>query len=368
MVIWLERPWAPETLAGILFTLTFLAELLHARRVRRVAALAFGPGRRPALWARTTPLVRSLGAAAVAWGLATLIVIEPAKHSSTDGLIMRPEDARHVILALDVSPSMRLKDAGPSTEQSRMERARDVMDSFFKRIPIHQYRISVVAIYNGAKPVVIDTTDLEVVRNILGDLPMHFAFKAGKTKLFNGLEEAAKIAKPWAPDSTTLILVSDGDTVPAKGMPKMPASIRDVLVVGVGDPVKGRFIDGRQSRQDVSTLRQIAVRLGGSFHNGNDHQLSSSLIAELTETGEQSPLERLTIREYALLAVGAGAALMALIPILLRLVGTLWRPGVRGRREGFGSNTGPTGPTGIGWGVAPGASRSPKRTREAQVR
>jgi hypothetical protein len=46
--------------------------------------------------------------------------------------------------------------------------------------------VSVVAVYNGAKPVVIDTKDFEVMRNILGDLPMHHAFRSGKTKLFDG--------------------------------------------------------------------------------------------------------------------------------------------------------------------------------------
>ncbi len=106
------------------------------------------------------------------------------------------------MLVLDVSPSMRLKDAGPERDQSRMKRASDVMESFFQRVPMDQYLMSVVACYNGAKPVVVATKDIEVVRNILDDLPMHFAFRAGKTDLFSGLEEAAKIAQPWRPRST----------------------------------------------------------------------------------------------------------------------------------------------------------------------
>ena len=149
-----------------------------------------------------------------------------------------------MVLILDVSPSMRLEDAGPTGQLSRMQRASELMESFFKRVSIQQYRLSVVAVYNGAKPVVIDTNDVDVVRNILNDLPMHHAFVAGKTNIFDGLEEAIRIARPWRPRSTNLILLSDGDTVPASGMPKLPASINQVVVVGVGDPVKGRFIDG----------------------------------------------------------------------------------------------------------------------------
>ena len=75
-----------------------------------------------------------------------------------------------------------------------------------------------------------------MVRNIFGDLPMHYAFPPGKTDLFSGLTEAAKIAHPWQPRSTLLLMLSDGDTVPATGMPKMPASIADVLDRGRGRP------------------------------------------------------------------------------------------------------------------------------------
>jgi Ca-activated chloride channel family protein len=148
---------------------------------------------------------------------------------------------------------MRLVDAGPDGNQSRMHRARDLMESFFARVPLSGYRLSVVAVYNGAKPVVVDTSDMDVVRNVLGDLPMHYAFPSGDTKLLDGIEEASAVARPWNPKSTVLVLLSDGDTVPATGMPKLPASVDDMLVVGVGDPRAGTFIDGRQSRQDVST-------------------------------------------------------------------------------------------------------------------
>ena len=194
------------------------------------------------------------------------------------------------------------------------------MESFFKRVPVEIYLISVVACYNGAKPVVVDTKDLEVVRNIFGDLPMHYAFPSGKTDLFSGLTEAAKIAHPWQPKSTLLLLLSDGDTVPATGMPKLPASIADVLVVGVGDPRSGSFIDGRMSRQDASTLRQIAVRLNGTYHDGNQKHLSSELLSQLTVIPRKTAFEQLTRREYALLACGLGgtrAGILADAPSLL---------------------------------------------------
>jgi len=330
VVALLERPLV---LALICAGLVAAAELLHARRVRRVARLAFGPGRRPAVWARAAPVLRALSAGALVWGLATLFVLSPKTHGVGEGgLKARDGELRHVLLVLDVSPSMRLEDAGSTRKQSRMARARDVMESFFRRVPVELYRISVIATYNGALPVVVDTADTDVVRNILGDLPMHYAFPTGKTKLFEGLEEAAKLAAGWNPRSTTLIVVSDGDTIPAQGMPKMPAAVGDVLVVGVGDPKTGKFIDGRQSRQDVSALRQMAIRLGGTYHNGNELHLSSVLLAQLAVAGGDGKLEQLGRREYALIAAASGAGWIALLPLLLHLFGTAWRPGVRVRR------------------------------------
>lgn len=302
-----------------------LAEYLHQRRAARIGGLVFGPSRRPRLWARSAPLLRVLAFGSCAFGFATLLQVEPKVHKVGQ---ITEDELQHLVLVLDVSPSMRLVDAGPSQLQSRMQRARDVMESFFRRVPVEQYRISVIATYNGAKPVVVDTNDLEVVRNILGDLPMHHAFPTGRTDIFAGLTEAAKVAAPWRPKSTIVALVSDGDTVPALGMPQMPPSVRRVLVVGVGDPLAGRFLDGRQSRQDRSTLRQVAVRLSGVYHDGNLQHLSSETLEFLTSVSGSSPLEKLTRREYALLAIAGGCFVLALLPILLHLFGTSWRPGV----------------------------------------
>jgi Ca-activated chloride channel family protein len=317
------------TLIGVLaaFALAALGEALHARRVRRLARLAFGPKARPAVWARAATALRAPAFAAVAWGLFTLVQLPPRVHQGED--VVREQDWRRLVLVLDVSPSMRLQDAGPTAEQSRARRARDLIDSLFQRVAIARYKISVVAVYNGAKPVVIDTTDSEVVRNILSDLPMQYAFPSGKTKLLDGIEEAAKIAKPWPARSTMVVLVTDGDTVPATGMPTLPPSISGVLVVGVGDPLAGKFIDGHQSRQDASALRQIAARLGGAFHDGNRLQLPTDLIREAAQESEDSALEKLTIREYALLAIALGSAFLALLPFLLHFLGTAWRPGAQ---------------------------------------
>jgi Ca-activated chloride channel family protein len=302
-----------------------LTEWIHARRSRHWARLAFGPTQRPAGWARLAPLVRVLSFGGLAWGLTSLLYIEPKIFRAQS---IPDNEKRHLVLILDVSPSMRLQDAGPKLDESRRKRAAAIMESFFARVPVEQYLVSVVACYNGAKPVVEDTMDLEVVRNILDELPMEYAFESGKTDIFAGLEEAFRLARPWQPKSTTVMLLSDGDSVPATGMAKRPASVANLVVVGVGDTKSGRFIDGRQSRQDASTLRQIAVRLRGTYHNGNEKQLGSDLLKQISQRVEKNPFANLTRREYALIACGVASLLLAGLPWLLHLAGTAWRPGV----------------------------------------
>ncbi len=315
-----------ELAAAVVFLAACGAELLHMRRRRRVAALAFGPSERPASWTIAAPLLSVLAITAVCWGLTTLMILKPKVHKAEE---IEESEMQHLMMVLDVSPSMRLKDAGPEKKLSRMQRAAEVMESFFERVNMHRYRVSVVAFYNDAKPVVEDTKDLEVIRNILGDLPMHFAFPVGETDLFSGIKAAGTMAKDWNPRSTTLVLISDGDTVPATGMPKLPVSIANSVVIGVGDSRQGTFISGRHSRQDVSTLRQVAIRLGGVYHNGNEKHLSTALLNQLATTATESPLEQLTRREYALLACGLGGLIYAVLPWLLHVAGTRWKPGVQ---------------------------------------
>ncbi len=305
-----------------------LAEWLHSRRMARLGALAFGPKQRPALWALSVPTLRTTAGACLAGSLTVLFLLAPMSHRREDADV-RFEQLKHVVLVLDVSPSMRLEDAGPKGDLSRLRRAREVMESYLQRVPMNEFRVTVIAVYTDAFPVVEDTKDIGVVRNILNDLPMHFAFVPGETDLFSGIRKATQITRGWRPRSTTVVLVADGDTVPSTGMPRMPASVADVLLVGVGDPNKGSFINGHNSRQDVSTLRQISARLGGTYHNGNEKHLSTSLIERLTAEMEGESRTRLTVREAALLLAGISIVVLSLIPIGLHYFGTRWQPGIR---------------------------------------
>lgn len=312
---------------GAVLLLAAAAEGLHAARVRRVARLAFGPAGHPAAWARFAGAMRVASCGALAWGLTALLLMDPKIHRNADEI---PEnEKKHLLLVLDVSPSMRLVDAGPEGKQSRMQRARDVLDKMFGRIGLRQYLVTAIATYNGAIPIVEKSRDPEVVRNVLNDLPLHYAFKKGDTDLFAGLEEAARISRPWRPRSATLLMVTDGDTIPPTGMPKLPASVGPRLIIGIGNTREGKFIDGRHSRQEASTLRQLAIRLGGAYQDANENYVSSDLLRTLAQSGDASDVDQLTKREFALLATLLGSLVLAFLPLSLEKFGTRWRPGAK---------------------------------------
>ncbi len=314
-----------ETVAIVVLVLAATAEALHARRCRRLGWLAFGPTANPRKWAHAAPWLQTIAMATLAWGLMTLWEINPKLHS---GEVPDESEIKQLLLVLDVSPSMFLEDAGPDRKQARRKRASDVLGSLFNRLPMREYRVSLIAFYTDAKPLLKESTDREILRHILEELPTYQGFKAGKTDLFAGLTAATRFAKAWRPKSATLVVVTDGMTVPPSGMPRMPPAIAQVLVVGVGDPHAGKFLDGQQSRQDTVHLRQIANRLGGVYHNANVKHLPSSIINFVRFADERHAWATWTRREWALASIAIGSLVLSLLPALLHWRGTAWQPGV----------------------------------------
>ena len=316
----------PEIVAVSVAFIACASEFVHIRRIRKIRNLAFGPSGKPAAWTWAAPLFRVVGMALASWGFASLwLVVEAQVHNKST---IDENDYKHLVLVVDVSPSMHLVDAGPDGNRSRRQRASDILESLFNRIPMQQFKISVIAVYSDAKMLLEDSSDHEVVRHIMEKMPMWHAYKPGKTKLMSGIQQAVKTARQWNPGSVFVVMLTDGDTVPTTGMPKIPASISEFLVVGVGDPHSGTFIDGHLSRQDVNTLRQVANRLHGTYHNGNKKHLPSRMAELFTNMSEQSEAKPWKRREWSLFALILGSSMVALIPVLLHYFGTAHRSGV----------------------------------------
>jgi len=310
-------------IVAVALLLAGAAEWLHVRRVKRIDYLAFGPRGRARAWTAIVGPVRVLSVGAVCWGLLTLFALS---ESQWDQASRRSNEKpiHHIVIGLDVSPSMQIVDAGANRLQSRADRARDVMRSVLERIDTRRGQVSVIAFYTEARPVVVDTFDPAVVHNILNDLPLGQAFTAGKTNLYSVVSAAESLTRSWRVGSATLLIVSDGDTLPAEAPPKRSPAFERILVLGVGDPFRGTFIHDHSSRQERRALSQFASRIRGEYLDVNTNHVASRLLPSgpLWHDNDRS----LAWREIALLAVTLGSTLLAFAPIALAIAGGAWDP------------------------------------------
>lgn len=322
-------PFMAMMVAVAVGVLVAVGEWLHARRTSRIARLAFGEHGRPAAWVGLVPVFRVVAVGMLTWGLLMLAVLDPEVRSMDD-----PDGAsKHLLVALDVSPSMLLEDSGPEREKvMRSIWGGKVVQGILDRLDMATTRITLVAFYTDAITVLKETHDKSVIANALDGLPMYVAFKSGPTKVQEGVNKALEIAKGWMPGSATLVVLSDGDTLSASAPPlRMPDSVADVIVIGVGDPHRSMSIAGHNSRQDVTSLKQLATRLGGYYHQGNEKHLPSEVVNGLTMI-EPRLADDTGLRELALILCGLGSVILAGIAPALSLLGRP-RGFARERRE-----------------------------------
>jgi Ca-activated chloride channel family protein len=314
-------------MAVLLFTA--LAEWLHARRIQAVGRLAFGPASQARAWTRWVPWFRPLAFAAFAWGLAVMVDLHFAEQ---DGKKSAAKEPARLIFVADLSPSMKLKDAGSEGKLTRQERIRESVEGVLMRVG-GDLRYGVVGFYTDARAVVMEARDPELVRNVFNGLPVQLLMRGGKTDLGTAINHAMKEVAHLPEGSTRLLIYSDGDTIPLQPLAALPKSVRQVLVLGVGNPYKGLFIDGHQSRQDPESLGAIARALGGTYHDINEKHLSTEALGDLVR---KAPLAKsgLDLEQWAMLAMLLGSLFLALVPVALQYFGSDWR--ARDALEGAG--------------------------------
>jgi Ca-activated chloride channel family protein len=309
----------PVYAALMVLLLAALAEGLHARRVRVAARLAFGPEGAARGWTVVAPFLRCLALAAFAWGLAVMWQLhQPAETA----------EPTRLIFVADLSPSMYLKDAGPEGKVTRQQRMREEVEAVLMRVG-GDLRYGVVGFYTEARSVVMDARDPELVRNVFDGLPVQYVMKPGSTDLGAAINEAVKVVAGLPEQTVRLVIFTDGDTVPLQPILPRPKSVRDVLVLGVGDPRKGTFIAGHQSRQDAEVLANVARALRGAYYDVNEKHLPTDALGDLVRR-TPPPKTGLDLAGMAVLAMLLGAAVLALLPVALQYFGSGWKVVRRG--------------------------------------
>lgn len=301
-------------------TLGAFAEHLHAKRIHLSGPLAFGPTFRPASWTQLLPALRGIIIAGAMWGLMTLISLDGSRSET------KAQGEHQLFVLLDVSPSMLIEDAGPDRNQSRAQRAADVLESVLNRAPGDHLKISLSAFYTAQKQLIQGSIDRNLILYMARDLPLHIAFKAGKTNLLEAINQTAAQCTPFKRRSTTLLVLSDGDTVSDTGLKALPPAIDRVIIAGVGDVAKGQFIDSHLSRQDTASLAQLARRLRGQFYDVNTRHLPSECLTSILSTVSSKGLTGIDTKLTAVTLISLAALLQALIPLLLHGAGAPRHP------------------------------------------
>ncbi|HXJ60964.1 MAG TPA: vWA domain-containing protein [Verrucomicrobiae bacterium] len=302
--------------------LAALGEWLHARRMRRLGRLAFGPQNRPRSWVFFAAVLRVLALAAAAWSLVLLLAFEGSSRAREENVAA----TRHLLVLLDVSPSMQLEDAGENGHQTRATRAAALLRSVLNRAPSAEVKITMACFYTHAMQLVKECADREVIANFTENLPLHLAYRPGKTDLVKSLNQGGELAKDFPRKTTTVLVLTDGDTVPDQGLNPMPSAVSEVIIAGVGDAARGVYIDGHLSRQDSATLSQVARRLGGRYHNGNTKHIPSEWLLRLTASDRDADKTLINLRVLAVALLAISAALLCLLPVLLEYAGSPWKP------------------------------------------
>ena len=146
----------------------------------------------------------------------------------------------------------------------------------------------------------------------------------GQTDLGKAINAAVKLVNDYPEGSTRLVVFTDGDSVNLVPITPRPKSVKEVFVLGLGNPHKGTFIDGHQSRQEGDTLRAVATALAGSYVDVNEKHLPTTALGDLVVTAPL-PQKGLTLAEWAVLAMVLGSAIYALIPVALEYLGSDWK-------------------------------------------
>lgn len=192
--------------------------------------------------------------------------MHPALHNS----LPNAEETDRLLIILDCSKSMDLRDAGPNGDQNRGERAADLIRDLIlgeNRIPP---RTTLLVFAERSIPLFVDSNDWRVIQHGLNNRSLSEVLFDGKLTTIGAVLENVfdDFVAEWPDQSAVLMLVTDGDSEDSVEGIKLPRSIRRTLVVGIGS-AEGRIIGDFRSRQDERTLGAIARELGGAYINAN---------------------------------------------------------------------------------------------------
>jgi Ca-activated chloride channel family protein len=305
-------PWAFLLLAAV------LADALRDRRPRQWVALPIVelPKTRRARWARLPAWLRTAAL--------TLIVVALARPRVEGEVRETKMRGRNVMLALDISSSMKARDLG---DASRIDLAKRVLGDFVSRRPNDFLGLVVFAgrAFTQAPLTTDDAVVLDLLRRAdIGLLPDGTAIGTALAMAELHLEDLPR-------GSGVIVLLTDGGNNTGTPDPLTAASIARALgirvyAVGVSSnkisrneiPASMGEAPSSLTTFEERLLQRIATTSGGRYYRATDNATLEHVIAEIDrlERTELTLREVLSYRELFWAPLGLSLLLFGIATIL----------------------------------------------------
>lgn len=265
----------PAWLLLLILVPLFTVGAVLTARLRRKQWGAFAAARlRPKLLRRGSPLPRWI-AFALLMAATILLAIGLARPQTTKGLAAETTRGRNVLLALDLSRSMLVKDLKPD----RLTQAKTLCYELIEALPSD--RIGLIGFSGQPYLFAPLTVDHAAVRETISQLDMEF-IPVGGSDLEGTLELAIKTLKATGQKENALILLTDGDETTGR-MSRLAAEAKKAgvyifaIAIGTeeGDYIPNKdYSDGRhrdksgnlvRSGINTAALKKLATETGGRF-------------------------------------------------------------------------------------------------------
>lgn len=241
---------------------------------------------------------------ALQWIAFALIVMAMARPQLQNTTVERNAEGIDIVLALDISTSMKAEDLKPN----RFEAARNVATDFIdKRV---SDRIGLVAFARKSFTVVPPTLDYELLKRLLNDVQMGIVEDG--TAIGMGIATAVNRLKESQAESKVIILLTDGQNNSGEIDPVTAADLAvtygvKIYTIGAGtrgtapypvqDPVFGTRYQNVKVDIDEEMLTRIANMTDGEYFRATNTERLEEIYARIDEL-EKTEIEELIYTDY----------------------------------------------------------------------
>jgi Ca-activated chloride channel family protein len=265
--------WPLALLALLVVPLLVVLYVLRERRRTAFAAGYANPALLPAVIDRNPGRLRHLPLLLLLLGFTAIVLGVARPHATVD---VKREEAT-IVLAVDVSRSMKAKDVRPT----RLGAAQDAAAKFLERVP-DKFRVGVVSFATRAVVGLAPTEDRKLVRSALDNLRPGEGTAIGDAVVLSAQLGRNRKAQDGSAPPRSVLLISDGARDGGAVAPQAAARRAKqlkvpVYTVLVGTPegvveetLTGGFRQIIRVPASGDTLRQIAELSGGEFFSATD--------------------------------------------------------------------------------------------------